>query len=381
MIPTQSEGRNSARACVSLPDGTAELRTLPMAACRHDDGWLRVDASAICGTDVSLASGDLKKPTILGHHVIGRVEAVGETAAEGWSVVPGDRIAVEEYLPCWSCRWCRTGLYRLCPATDLWSEGRRVGLVPVEERPFLWGGNAQYLYLPANAVVHRVSDDVSAELAVWTLPLANAIDWVSRVGRTAAGENVVVLGPGYHGLAAVAAAQDAGAGRVIVAGTAQDEARIRLAEKMGAVGAAVSGVGLAERIHELTDGGMANLVLDTTGGGPEAVGTALSLLNPTGRLVVAGIKQPPVASLDTSVLLRGMHAVIGVRGRDPISVGSALDLLARGGAGLAAVPTCDVPLSDVGDMLTRLASRQGPDTPHVVVRPWLDSDDPTDRRS
>lgn len=361
----------SALASVTLPDRSAELRTFSLSSCGDDDGWLRVEASGICGTDVSLAAKGVDAPLILGHHVVGQVEAVGEHAATRWKLGAGDWVAVEEYLPCWSCARCRAGLYRLCPDTDLWRGGQRVGLVPVDESPALWGGNAQYLYLPPNAVVHRLPAEVPRDLAVWTLPLANAIDWVRRVGGAVAGENVVLLGPGHHGLAAVAAAKEAMAGRVVVGGTARDGSRLRLAEKLGAATFDASAPDAVERVCDLTAGGMADLVVDTVGAGPETLELATRLLAPTGRLVVAGIKDPPFASLDTAALVRGMHTVSGVRGRDPQSVHAAIHLLARGGGDLGEVPMCEVPLQDVGDTLAQLADGAGPDTPHVVVRPWL----------
>lgn len=364
-----------AHAAVTRPDGRTHLQSVEMTGCGDDTGWLRVEASGICGTDVSVASSGVERPTILGHHVVGRVDQLGRTAARRWNLAVGDRVVVEEYLPCWACRWCRSGRYRLCPATDLWTGGRRIGLVSLEETPALWGGNAQYMHLPPNAVVHPVPAGVPASLAVWTLPLANAIDWVCRVGGVAPGENVVVLGPGYHGLAALTVAQEAGSERVLIGGlggSGRDGSRMLLAEKLGAAVFDTSDGDMAERVRDLTEGAMADLVVDTTGSGPQLVEAAMSLLAPTGRLVIAGMKEPPTARLDTAALVRGMHAVFGVRGRDPASVRAALQLLRRGPGRLADVPTSEVPLAGVGEMLGRLADGRGPDTPHVVVRPWLD---------
>jgi threonine dehydrogenase-like Zn-dependent dehydrogenase len=361
----------TALACVALGSSATELRTLDVTGCGADDGWLRVEASGICGTDVALAAKDLDAPVILGHHVVGQVEDVGPQAASRWGVTAGDRVALEEYLPCGSCPSCRAGRYRECPDTDLWGGGRRIGLVPVDESPSLWGGNAQYMYLPLNAVVHRLPPDLPASLAAWTLPLANAVDWVSRVGAAAPGETVVVIGPGYHGLAAVAAARHAGAAQVLVGGLPRDASRLRLAEKLGAATFETSQPDVAEHVRALTDGRGADLVVDIAGAGPETVSTAMSLLGARGRLVVAGIKNPALASIDTAALVRGMHTVSGVRGRDPESVARSIDVLAAGGAGLGDAPSEDVPLAEVGQMLARLAAGDGPETPHVVVRPWL----------
>lgn len=360
-------------AGVAVPGPAAEVRTFDVPDCGEDAGWLRVAASGICGTDVALAAKGVASPMILGHHAIGEVADIGPVAAGRWGVEAGGRIAVEEYLPCWSCAACQAGRYRLCADTDLYRGGRRVGLVPVSVTPSLWGGNAQYLYLAANAVVHWLPREIPAALATWTLPLANAVDWVRRVGAAATGEIVVILGPGYHGLAAVAAANQAGASQILVGGLPRDASRLKLAEKLGADSFDASAENVDEHVRHLTGGRMADLVVDTVGAGPETFATAISLLGQGGRLVLAGIKHPSMAAIDTAAVVHDMYTVSGVRGRDPRSVTESIDILRRGGAGLSDIPTHDVALPDVGDMLARLADGDGPDTPHVVVRPWLDA--------
>ncbi|WP_248964000.1 zinc-dependent alcohol dehydrogenase [Sphaerisporangium perillae] len=362
----------TALASVALPGGRSELREFPLTPSRADDGWLRVEAGGICGTDVALHSAGLPRPTVLGHHVHGVVTELGDDAARRWGVRAGDRVVVEEYLPCGDCEQCRAGRYRLCPRTDMWGEGRRVGLVPVDESPSLWGGNAQYMYLPREAVVHPLPTGLGDTLAAWALPLANALDWVLGAGALRPGETVVVLGPGYHGLAAVAAARYGGAGEILVSGLPQDRSRLDIARSLGATAAESAGPDLRELLAEATDGRMADVVLDLTGAGSGSVTGAVSLLAQGGRLVLAGGKGSTAATLDTSELTRLNATIRGVRGRAPERVRQSIELLDGGGSGLEGVPTVDVPLAGVGDMLNRLAAGQGPDTPHVVVRPWAD---------
>ncbi|MCW2899354.1 MAG: hypothetical protein JWO67_1619 [Streptosporangiaceae bacterium] len=359
-----------ALASVALPGGRSELREFPLTPSHADDGWLRVEASGICGTDVALHGAGLSRPTVLGHHVHGVVVQLGDDAARRWGVQPGDQVVIEEYLPCGDCARCRAGDYRLCPRTDLWGEGRRVGLVPVEEKPSLWGGNAQYMYLPREAVVHPLPADLGDTLAAWALPLANALDWVLGAGALRPGETVMVLGPGYHGLAAVAAARYGGAGAVLVSGLPQDRPRLDIAASLGATVTGSASSGLREHLAEATNGRMADVVLDLTGAGSDSVTRAVSLLAQGGRLVLAGGKGSTAAKLDTSELTRLNATIRGVRGRAPEWVRRSIELLDGGGTGLDQVPTVDVPLAGVGQMLHRLAAGEGPSTPHVVVRPW-----------
>lgn len=93
------------------------LRDVPDPEPAEGELLLRVGACAICRTDLQLVEGDLaarRLPTIPGHQVVGRVEAVGEGAA-GWSV--GERAAVG-WLggTCGICRACRGGRENLCAA-------------------------------------------------------------------------------------------------------------------------------------------------------------------------------------------------------------------------------------------------------------------------
>jgi threonine dehydrogenase-like Zn-dependent dehydrogenase len=352
----------TARASVALPAGGCEIRELVVGPPEPDSGWLRVAASGICGTDVALHAAGVREPTVLGHHVVGEIAAVGPGAAQRWAVGPGDRVVLEEYLPCGSCPTCRTGPYRLCPATDIWGGGRRIGTVPVSEAPGLFGGNAEYTYLPPNTVLHRLPDDLGDELAAWVLPYANALDWTSGAGRLRPGETAVVLGPGYHGLAVVAAALAGGAGRVVVTGLRRDAERLSIAEALGGSPVVVD-EGTAAAF------GPADLVVDTTGAGPDVIGPATELLGHGGRLVLTSPKSPALVPVDTARMIRRGLSLHAVRGRSPEAVTAAITSLAEGGSGLERVPGAEVDLDGVGDMLARLAVGDGPRSPHVVVRP------------
>ncbi|MFZ5512613.1 MAG: zinc-dependent alcohol dehydrogenase family protein [Pseudomonadota bacterium] len=78
---------------------------------------LRVLACAVCRTDLHVIDGDLpspKLPLILGHEIVGRVEALGQGAAR---FRVGDRVGVP-WLggACGHCRFCVRGQENLCEA-------------------------------------------------------------------------------------------------------------------------------------------------------------------------------------------------------------------------------------------------------------------------
>jgi propanol-preferring alcohol dehydrogenase len=76
---------------------------------------IRVSVCAVCRTDLHIVSGELtdpKLPLVIGHMIVGRVEAAGGGAHR---FAPGERIGVP-----WlgsvdeTCRFCRRGLENLC---------------------------------------------------------------------------------------------------------------------------------------------------------------------------------------------------------------------------------------------------------------------------
>jgi threonine dehydrogenase-like Zn-dependent dehydrogenase len=352
-------------AAVAYPDGTVRPERFPVPEVADGAALLEVEASGVCGTDLELLAGGLDAPVILGHHVVGRLHEVGEAAGRDWRLGRGQRVVVEEYLPCGACEACRgEGTYRFCPDTDLFGGGRRVGLVPVSVPPSLWGGNAELLALPANAVLHPVPDDLNAQDAVWTLPLANAFDWTAGSAELP-GASVVVVGPGLHGLCAVVAARLCGASTIVVAGLPHDRPRLAMARELGATDVVENvGDGLLDAVRAATGGQGADLVVHTAG--PD-VAASTTLVRRLGTLVLAGIGG--TTPLDGAALVRGAVTVRGVRGRDPRWVTRALEELAAGTTRLESVPTRTVAIDGVGHVYDAMRHGELSATPHVVVRP------------
>lgn len=350
-------------ASVIGPGQHHEVVSLPVPNVTSTTALLRVQASGVCGTDVGLVADGLAAPTILGHHVTGVVEQAGDEFAARRGLRVGDQVVVEEYLPCGSCAACRVDDgYRFCAATDLFRGGRRVGLTPLAEPPGLWGGNAGHLHLPANAVVHRVVAPMPADEAVWTLPLANALDWTAGSRDLTAQSTVVVIGPGQHGLAAVAAARLVGAGRVIACGLDKDVDRLEIASRLGADRTASGPDDAVDTVREATDGRGADLVVVTAG----EVSDALDMTARRGTVVVTS---PGEASLDPGRLVREAVTVRGVRGRDPRWVREAMGWLEQRSTGLERIDSHVVGLGDAGATLAAMAAGKGPAAAHVVVDP------------
>jgi threonine dehydrogenase-like Zn-dependent dehydrogenase len=367
-------------AAVAAAPGTTEVREFAAPEVPHDGGLLRIEAAGVCGSDVP-AYRRIREPTILGHENVGRIEALGGAARERWGVDAGDRVLIEEYLPCGHCAWCRSDDFRLCDATDIWMGGIRYGTTPVSVAPALWGGFSHYQYLHPRSVLHRVPDDVPAELAALAIPLSNGLQWVLREAHAAYGNTVVIQGPGQQGLACVVAAKLAGAARIVISGLASDTRRLEVARMLGAddtivAGDAPAGDGRANgdaleaHVREVTAGRMADLVIEASSGGPETVSSAIRLARKRGTVVLCGEKHRAVPEFDADAVVSRVLRIIGVRGHGYESVENALALIASRTFPLDAMCTDSFGLNDVDRAIRRLAGESGSDAIHVTVLPW-----------
>jgi threonine dehydrogenase-like Zn-dependent dehydrogenase len=360
----------SIAAAVAAAPGTTELREFAEPAIPADGGLLRIEAAGVCGSDVP-AYRRIREPTILGHENVGRIEALGPVARERWGLDAGDRVLIEEYLPCGHCAWCRSDDFRLCDATDIWLGGVRYGTTPVSIAPALWGGFSRYQYLHPRSVLHRVPDGVPAELAALAIPLSNGFEWVMREARTAYGATVVIQGPGQQGLACVVAAKLAGAARVVISGLPSDARRLEVARLLGADDTVVADDGALERhVREVTGGRMADVVVEASSGGPPTVSAALRLARKRGTVVLCGEKHAPVSDFDADAVVSRVLRVIGVRGHGYAAVEHALALIASQRFPLDAMCTDAFGLGEVDRAIRRLAGESGSDAIHVTVLPW-----------
>ncbi len=265
-----------------------ELRELDIPEIQSDEALLQVEMAGVCRTDASFYRGKTRAhliPLILGHEILGHIAAIGEEAAQNYGVREGDRVVVESSIRCGYCRYCVSGSYQLC-------ENRRSygTSMPVSAPPHLWGAYGQYMYLAPGSGVHRISESVPAEAAVLACSvIANGIQWVRHIGQVNIGDVVVIQGAGQQGLAATIAAKESGAGLILMTGLTRDERRFELAKTLGAdFTVDVEKEEAEERVRELTQGAMADVLLDVTGS-PSALAEAVTLVRKGGCIVAASV--------------------------------------------------------------------------------------------
>lgn len=92
-----------------------ELRELPKPEPKMGQVRLKVEACALCRTDLHILAGELPPPSlplILGHQIVGEIEALGPGVKH---LHIGDRVGVS-WLggSCGTCPYCQTGKENLC---------------------------------------------------------------------------------------------------------------------------------------------------------------------------------------------------------------------------------------------------------------------------
>jgi 2-desacetyl-2-hydroxyethyl bacteriochlorophyllide A dehydrogenase len=163
-----------------LEDRALSIRDIPAPdADANDEALVRVRLSGICSTDLELVRGYYPYAGILGHEFVGEV---AESPDASWI---GARVVAEINVACGTCSTCRAGRPTHC-------EGRTVLGIAGRD-----GAHAEYLSIPV-ANLHRVPDRVPDEAAVFTEPLAAALEILEQV-HIAPSDRVLLVGAGRLG--------------------------------------------------------------------------------------------------------------------------------------------------------------------------------------
>lgn len=302
--------------------GKIECEELPTPPLEPGTVLLKVEACAICGTDrrsYRHGHASITTPVILGHEVVGIVEAVGDGADCGLD--EGDRIAVVPAIACGECDTCKRGY-----PPDLCRKKFGMG------RDFA-GGFAEYCLLPPAAVHDRawvkVPEGLDPAVAVLAEPGSCALRGVER-SAVGEGDTVVVMGAGPIGSLQALLSRNAGAARVILvapAGKRMERAReFGVADRYVLVGKE----DVREAVLAETDGHGANAVLTATSS-PAASEQAFHLVDHRGRInLFAGLpKDHPEITINSNDIHYGEWTVTGTAGASKQSMRRFVELLVR----------------------------------------------------
>lgn len=357
----------SARAAFLTAPNTFEIRSLPLPPVGEDDALIRIEAAGLCGSDIEQVRGSRQNGEIIpGHEPLGVIESIGPLAAERWGVDVGDRVCVQVVLPCLECSQCLAGVFSSCEKS-LGAYGYRAFDAPTQ----LIGGFAEYMYLHPNSIVHKIDRDLPVTVAAMFNTIAAGIRWAVHLGGVKPGDTVAVLGAGQRGIAAALAAKAAGAETVIVTGLTQDAHKLQLAQEFGADHTIVADVeDVPARIREITNGRLADVVLDLTPSAAQPVRDALDSARAGGTVVLAGLKHGKPIELITDRIIQKGLTVVGARGVESTSIEEAIRLMESGTYPLEKLHTRSFGLDEALEAIAVLAGDvEGEHAVHVAIIP------------
>ncbi len=318
------------------------MQDMPMPDYGVNDVLIKVNKTAICGTDIHIYNWDewaqatIPVPMIVGHEFYGEIVDIG-SEVKGLTI--GSRVSGEGHITCGYCRNCRAGKRHLCRNT--------VGVGVNRSGCF-----AEYLSLPAENVL-VLPENISGNQAAILDPLGNAAHCALAFDMV--GEDVLITGAGPIGIMAVAIAKHIGARHVVI--TDVNDYRLQLALKMGATRAInVQHESLFDIMSELgmTEGFDVGLEMS---GNPQAFKDMIKIMNHGGHIAVLGIPPAETAVDWNQVIFKGL-VIKGIYGREMFETWYKMISMLQSGLDLSLVMTHHFSVDDFQKGFEIMASGQ-----------------------
>jgi threonine 3-dehydrogenase len=302
----------------------AELVNVEIPKINKDEVLIKIDATAICGTDGHIYKWDkwsqsrIKPPLIFGHEFCGKIVEIGNNVN---SVNLGDFVSGEGHITCNNCYFCKTGQGHIC---------QDVNIIGVD----INGAFAEYLKLPARNV-WKIDYDIPLEVAAIHDPFGNAVHTAMQGELTS--KTVAIFGSGSIGLIAVAIAKHAGASKIFTIDV--NDYKLELAKKLGAdktINARKESV--VDIINNLTDGLGVDIILEMSGN-QNAIKQGLQAIKKGGWVSLLGIPEDNIEiDLANDIIFKGLK-IYGVNGRKIWDTWYRMSSLFKGGLDLTPVIT------------------------------------------
>jgi len=193
------------------------LEDVPLPALGNNDVLVKIQKTAICGTDIHIYNWDewaqktIPVPMTIGHEFAGVIVKLGVNV-EGVNV--GDVVSGEGHIVCERCRNCLAGRRHLCPNT--------IGIGVNRAGCF-----AEYLSIPAKNIF-RPCNPISTDMLACFDPYGNAVH--SALSFNMVGEDVLITGAGPIGIMSAMVAAHCGARNIVI--TDLNQYRLDLAKKI-----------------------------------------------------------------------------------------------------------------------------------------------------
>ena len=289
---------------------------------------IRVKSMGICGSDVAAYRGtspNVTYPLIIGHETAGTVYRIAEDNPQGFKV--GDRVVLDPYMFCGHCYPCSKGRTNCCETLKC---------LGVQTD----GSMCEYFSHPVSQL-RRIPEGMTWEHAAIAEPLTIALHAIHTV-ELQAGEHFAIIGSGPIGLLAAMASREYGGIPVVLD---VDDGRLETAKSCGVEHVInVARQDAAAELKKITDGRMAECVMEASGSVP-AVAGSLTYAARTGRIALTGWPKGKV-ELDTATITRNELQIRGSR----TSVGEfpeAIRLIHSGKVDVSKVLSKVVPFDEI----------------------------------
>ena len=325
------------RAAVFHGPNELKLEEVKKPEINEHEVLVRVNASAVCGTDVRIFEGKKTKgvrtPSVIGHELVGTIEEVGGQVKGFFA---GDRVGVMPVIPCRKCYYCLNGRENVC--------ANRTAIGYEYD-----GGFAEYVRIPNAALeagnLVKIPDHLTFEQAVITEPLACCING-QRKANVKMGDVVVVIGGGPIGLMHVQLAKIAGASTVILSepiGHRREKALLAGADF--AVNPDIES--LEDIVLSETEGLGADVVIMAIGV-PFLVNSCSNLLKKGGTLnLFAGFTKDVMSEIDPNVIHYNEITINGTSALTRADYHKSLSLIASGQINTEVITTTGYTLDDI----------------------------------
>jgi 2-desacetyl-2-hydroxyethyl bacteriochlorophyllide A dehydrogenase len=311
-----------------------------------------IRATGICHSDLNYRDGVSpvgKLPIILGHEIAGLVSKKGERVK---GIEEDDRVCLHYIRSCGDCSFCRTDRENFC------EEYQMIG-------KDIDGGFAEYIRVPASNVLKLPSAVPFEQGCILGCAVSTTYHALRR-GRIRAGDTVVIYGIGGLGAHAIPLAKIFKAEKVVAVDISDE--KLKLAKKLGVdeiVNAVVEDP--ARRIEEMTEGKLADLVLDFVGAA-EVIEQEIRCVGKGGRMVLVGIGRDAIRISPYKTIIRKEMELIGVNDHLRSELGELIEIVGSGRMDLSMSITHRVHLDEVNTGLGILEGRIGNPIRVVVVK-------------
>jgi threonine 3-dehydrogenase len=312
------------------PEEGIWMEEVPVPEPGPNDVLIKVQKSAICGTDVHIYNWDewaahtIPVPMVTGHEFMGEIAETGSSATR---YRKGMRVSGEGHIVCGKCRNCRAGRGQLCRNT------LGVGV----NRP---GSFAEYVCIPESNVV-PIPEDVPDEIAAIFDPFGNAVH--TALSFDCVGEDVLVTGAGPIGIMGALVAQRAGARKVVI--TDVNPLRLQLAKAAGVeyvvdartekLPDVMKGIGMVEGF---------DVGLEMSGAAP-AFRDMIAAMNNGGKVAILGIP-PGDFAIDWNKVIFKMLTLKGIYGREMYETWYKMIAFIQGGLDITPIITHRLKIDD-----------------------------------